>query len=93
MSVIDIFESKIKEDKRPREALQAIIRFKNGDINKEQLDEARRAADAAVYTAYAAHAYAVDAYTAAYADAYADAANAADVAAYWVKKYHKLTGE
>ena len=81
-SVLHIFETKYPDDKRPRKAIEAAKAYVTGDINREELREACRAAYAAADAAYAAAdaAYAAYAAAAAYAadDAAADAAYAAD---------------
>jgi hypothetical protein len=75
-SVLDIFESKYPDDKRPRMALDAALDYSDGKISLDELLEARRGAYTAAYAA-------ADADAAAYyaADAAADAA-AASYAAY-----------
>lgn len=87
--VLPIYEKKYPDDKRVRECLEAILKFKNGEIDRNELLEKRRAAAAAAYAAYAAAAadYAYAAADAAYAAAAAYAADAAagfaaDAAAY-----------
>jgi hypothetical protein len=80
--VIDIFEAKYPEDKRPRDAIKAAKKYLKNP-SKENKDAAANAANAAYAAAYAAAnaaAYAA-AYAAANAAAYA-AANAAANAAY-----------
>ena len=68
--VLPLFEERLPEDKRPREALEAVQKYYDGSITEEELKKA--AADAAAAAAYAyAAAYAV------YAAAYAAAASAA----------------
>jgi Immunity protein Imm5 len=82
-SVLNIFEEKYPNDKRPRQAIEAMRAFVKGKISRANLGKARNAAayaaDAAYYAAYAARA----AYAAAYAayDATAAASYAADAAA------------
>ena len=94
--VIDIYEKKYPEDKRPRLAIEAAKAFIKdpSDTNKNaaanavayaaDAANAAYAADAAAYTAaYAANAANAAANAATYAVAYAaNAANAADAAAY-----------
>jgi hypothetical protein len=71
--VIDIFEKKHPDDKRPREAIEAAIKWLQNPTEKN-----RKAARAAADAAYAARAAARAAADAAYAaDAAADAADAA----------------
>ena len=89
--VIDIFEKKYPDDKRPRNAIEAAKKCLLHDTVENRL-AANAAADAATYAANAAADAAVDAadaaadadYAAAYAAAYtaADAADAATYAAY-----------
>jgi len=70
--VLPIYENKYKNNKAPREAIEAAKSYLKGDITLDELLLAKRAADAAaVYTADAVAAYA--AAVAAYAAA-ADAA-------------------
>jgi hypothetical protein len=73
-SVLPIFESKHPNDMRPRLAIEAVEKFINGKISKEELGTTRAAAHAAADAAYWAAA-AADA--AAWAAAAADAADAA----------------
>jgi len=94
--VLDIFEKKYPDDKRPREAIEAAERYAKSPTKKNK-DAACAAADAAAYAAaYAAHAAAhAAAYAAAYAAhaaAYAAcaAADAAAHAAYAAAIYKKL---
>ena len=85
-SVLHIFEMKHPDDKRPRKAIEAAKAYLKGDINRDELREARvaaaaadAAADAAAADAAAADAAAADA--AAYAADAAAADDAADAAA------------
>ena len=74
-SVLNLFENKYPDDKRPRKAIEATRKYANKEISKEELSAAAdAAADAAYAAANAYAAYAADA-------AYAAAANAADAAA------------
>jgi len=75
--VIDVFEKKHPNDKRPRAAIEAAKKY----IENPNDDNNRVAADAA-YAAYAADVAAYAAYAADAADAAADAADAAAYAAY-----------
>ena len=86
-SVLHIFESKRPGDLRPRQAIQAARDFANGVITAEQMEIAKRAADAAA----AAADYAVDiAYAVAAAAAAADYAVDVDYAAdYAARGKHK----
>ena len=60
--VLPLYESKYKNDDRPRKAVQAIRSFKKGEIDRCELkDIAADAFDAAAYAAYAAAADAFDA--------------------------------
>ena len=82
---LPIWEARHPDDSQPREAVEAIRRWYNGEIDDEALKMAYAAAYASADAAYAdaadAAAYA-SAYDAADADAYADAAyDAADAAA------------
>jgi hypothetical protein len=82
--VIDIFEKKYPNDKRPRQAIEAAKRVIDNDTEENRRAAAYAAADAAYAAAYAAAdaAYAgYTAYTAYAAHAAADAADAADAAA------------
>ena len=71
--VIDIFERKYPEDKRPRQAIDAAKTYLNNPTRANKR--------AAYYAAYAAYAAAADADAAAYAAANAAADAAADAAA------------
>jgi hypothetical protein len=75
-SVLDIYEKKYPDDKRPRLAIDAAIRYAREPTEKNR--EAAAYADAAYAAAYAAAAYA--AYAAAYAAAAYAAAASADAA-------------
>ena len=77
-SVLHIFEKECPEDDRPRKAIEAIRKFVQKEISKEELKSAAYAADTATYAACTAAAEAA-AYT-----AYAACAAAADTAAYYV---------
>jgi len=81
-SVLNIFEKKYPNDKRPRNSIVAVRDYKAGGITKEKLRAAADAAyAAAAYAAtYAAAAYAADAYAAYAAYAAAGRAFAAGVA-------------
>jgi hypothetical protein len=85
-SVLDIFESKHPEDKRPRNALNAVVAYIKDPTkeNRQRCKDAVNAANAAANAVNAADAaaYAAAAYAADAADAAADAANAAANAAY-----------
>jgi len=91
-SVLHIFESKYPEDKRPRNAIEAIRLWHAGEIADEELKVAAYAAYAASYFAYSSAyvaAYAADAasyfaYSSAYSSAYDAARSAADAAAAYV---------
>ena len=85
--VLDIYETKYPNDKRVRECLEGIVKYRDGEISKEDLMVLRRAATAtadaaaddadanvAAYTAAAAAAAAADANAAWAADAAANAA-------------------
>ena len=91
--VLEIYEAKYPNDKRPREAIQAAKDYLAGTISLNNLREKRyaaayAAADAAAYAAAYAYAAYADAYAyAAYADAYAYAA--ADAAAYAAAKTNR----
>ena len=74
--VIDIYEKKYSNDKRPRKAIEAAKK-----CIKNPSKENKAAAHAAAYAAYAAHAAAYAAYAAYAAHAAAYAANAAYAAA------------
>jgi len=84
-SVLNLFENKYPDDKRPRKAIEATRKYANKEISKEELSAA---ADAAADAAYAADAAADDdaAYAAAADTAYA-AADAAGAAAYAAAAY------
>ena len=81
--VLKLFEDKYKDDKRPREAIEAAERWTRNPSEKNR--NAADAASAAAYTAYVSSASAYAAYAAAAStyttNAAADAANAANVAA------------
>ncbi len=85
-SVLPIFEAEYPDDKRPRQAIDGIRAWHNGDIDREQLyilsDAAFAAAAAAFDAAYnaAADAYAIYYAAAGYAAAGFDAAYAVNVA-------------
>jgi hypothetical protein len=78
--VLPIFESKCPDDKRPRRAIEAALKWLN-----DPSEASRNAADANAYAAYAVNAAAVNAAyaaaNAAYAAANVDAADAAANAA------------
>jgi len=85
-SVLPIFENKYPDDNRPRLAIEAVEKFMNGEISKEELEETRTAARAAAYAAgdaadatWAAKAPATAAWAAAWA--------AADAAGVWAAAY------
>jgi hypothetical protein len=78
--VINIYEEKYPDDKRPREAIEAAKKYL-GD-KTEQNKKAADAAYAAAHAAHAAHAANAAAYAAYAAANAADAANAANAAAY-----------
>jgi len=82
--VLPIYEAKHPEDKRVRLCLEAIVKFRNGEISRDELLDTRRAAYAAAYAAdaaaYAADAAAYAAYAAYTAYAAADDADDADAA-------------
>ncbi len=83
--VLALFEEKYPNDKRPREAIEAALRFAEHPTPENR--DAAYAAACAAANAYAANAAANAAYAAAYAAAnayaaYAAAANAAYAAAY-----------
>ena len=87
--VIDIYEKKYPNDKRPREAIEAAKKcIKNPSKENNAVAKAAKAADAAD-AAYAA-AYAADAADAAYAAKAAKAADAAADAYTYAKKEMKL---
>ena len=99
-SVLHLFENKYPNDKRVRQAIEAIRLFVDGKIDRIELKKAADAAYDAAYAAYAAAAYAdADAaydaaYAAyadadAYADAYADYAAAAAYDAYDAARINK----
>lgn len=68
--VLNIFETRYPNDKRPRLAIQAAEDFIHGEIDRDTLERAQYAAYAAADAAYAT------AYAAAYATAYAASADA-----------------
>lgn len=77
-SVLHIFEERYPNNKRPRQAIDGIRKFKRGEITLEEL---RKLADAAAYsTSDYSTAAAEAAYTAYYAAAYYAAAYSAVVA-------------
>jgi len=81
-SVLTIYEERNKENKAPRECINAIRLYVKGDISKNTLLEKNHAAAAAAYAAYAADAVAAAAAAAAVAAVAAAAVAAADDAAY-----------
>ena len=77
-SVLVFFEKKHPDDKRPREAIEAIRLFEQGKITKSEFEKYSAAAAAAAYSAYSAYSAADAADAAAYSAAAAvDAAAAA----------------
>jgi hypothetical protein len=91
-SVLYIFEEKYHDDSRPREAIDAIRKYKNGEITKKELKVAASAAYAAYYAASAVYSAASRAaysaaYYAAYYAVYSAASRAASRAAYSAAYY------
>ncbi|HEX7890308.1 MAG TPA: hypothetical protein VF522_13185 [Ramlibacter sp.] len=85
--VLEIFERRHPDDKRPRQCIEVARRFARGEATDEERRQARAdasasaaSASAAAAAAYAAYAYA-SAYASAAADAYAAYAYASDAAA------------
>jgi len=77
--VLDLFEEKYPNDKRPREAIQASRDFANGKISKEQATDISISTDGSVMTAwpysaaYAAYAAAAAASSSCYGSAHVNA--------------------
>jgi hypothetical protein len=70
---LPIYEKKYPNDKRVRECIEVTRKWANGEATIEEVRQARSAASAAAYTAYASTAYTAYASTA-YAAAYAASA-------------------
>jgi hypothetical protein len=79
--VIEIYEKKYPDDKKPREAIEAAKKVMAKDTRENRSSVAANAASAAAYVAYAANAASAASYAAASASYAASAASAASNAA------------